>query len=124
MAKYTTKGIYEESKKVAEENNFFFIEDIIAMISCSKPTFYEYIKVDSNEFNVLKGLLNKNKIATKSSIRAKLHKGKGNELIALYKLIATDEERRSLSMTHIETIDKSEVPRQYIIIPAKPQDEE
>lgn len=95
--------IYKQSLELIKENNLFFIEDIISFLPISKPTFYDYFKVDSNEFNTIKKELDKNKVNTKVQIRRKLEKGKGAaELLALYKLIATDEERKSLSSTYID----------------------
>ena len=100
---YDKKKIYQQAEAAIKKNNLFFVEDIVAFIPCSKPTFYDFFPLDSNELNTLKGLLEHNKIITKSSIRAKLYKGnKAAELLALYKLICSDEERRALSMQHIE----------------------
>jgi hypothetical protein len=85
----------------------FFIEDIVAFISCSKPTFYEYFPVDSNELNNLKELLDNNKIETKSRIRAKLMKSeKAAELLALYRLIATTEEHQKLNQSYVDHTSK------------------
>ena len=51
-------------------------------------------------------MLEANKIRTKASIRNKLYKGKGGDLIALYKMICTDEERKALSMSYVEAKHK------------------
>jgi hypothetical protein len=101
---YDRLKIYEQAKEAITKHNLFFIEDIVAFIPCNKDTFYRFFPTDSNEYDTLKGLLEENKIKTKSSIRAKLYKGnKAAELLALYKLICSDEERRALSMQHIES---------------------
>jgi hypothetical protein len=57
-----------------------------------------------------------NKIKTKSGIRAKLYKEKGSSLIALYKMICTEEERRALSLTYQE--NKQEITGQVVIVTA------
>ena len=99
--------LYQQAQTAIKENNLFFIEDIVAFIPCSKPTFYEYFPIDSNEFNNLKGLLEQNKIRTKSAIRAKLYKSpKASELLALYRLICTPEERKMLNQNYIELTGK------------------
>ena len=99
--------LYQQAQTAITENNLFFIEDIVAFIPCSKPTFYEYFPIDSNEFNNLKGLLEQNKIRTKSAIRAKLYKSpKASELLALYRLICTPEERKMLNQNYIELTGK------------------
>lgn len=99
--------LYQQAKTAITENNLFFIEDIVAFIPCSKPTFYEHFPIDSNELNNLKDLLEQNKIRTKSAIRAKLYKSpKASELLALYRLICTPEERRMLNQNYIELTGK------------------
>ncbi len=103
MALYDKNKLYEQSKEAIEKNNLFFIEDIVAWLPCSKATFYEYFPLDSDELNELKGMLERNKIRTKSSIRAKLFRSeKAGELLALYRLICTPEERRMLNQQYIE----------------------
>jgi len=99
--------LYQQAQTAITENNLFFIEDVVAFIPCSKPTFYEHFPIDSNELNNLKGLLEKNKIRTKSAIRAKLYKSpKASELLALYRLICTPEERKMLNQNYIELTGK------------------
>jgi hypothetical protein len=108
---YDRVKIYEQAKEVITKHNLFFIEDIVAFIPCDKTTFYRFFPLDCNEYNELKDLLETNKIKTKSSIRAKLYKGeKAAELLALYKLICSDEERKALSMQHIENNVKIQKP--------------
>jgi len=103
MALYDKNKLYEQSKEAIEKNNLFFIEDIVAFLPCTKATFYEYFPVDSDELNELKGMLEDNKIRTKSSIRAKLFRSeKAGELLALYRLICTPEERRMLNQSYLE----------------------
>lgn len=99
--------LYQQAQTAIKENNLFFIEDVVAFIPCSKPTFYEHFPIDSNELNNLKGLLEQNKIRTKSAIRAKLYKSpKASELLALYRLICTPEERKMLNQNYIELTGK------------------
>lgn len=100
---YVKKEIYIKSQTAIEENNLFFIEDVVAWLPCGKTTFYGLFPLDSDEMNTLKEMLEENKIKTKSSIRAKLYKGtKSSELLALYRLICTNEERQSLNQQYIE----------------------
>ena len=99
--------LYQQAQTAITENNLFFIEDVVAFIPCSKPTFYEHFPIDSNELNNLKDLLGKNKIRTKAAIRAKLYKSpKASELLALYRLICTPEERKMLNQNYIELTGK------------------
>ena len=98
---YNKKKIYEGAVDAIKKNNLFFIEDIVAFIPCNKDTLYRFFPVNSDEYDTLRGLLNQNKVKTKSAIRKKLFKGdKAAELLALYKIICTDEERINLSTNY------------------------
>ena len=103
MALYDKDKLFEQAVEAIEKNNLFFIEDIVAWLPCSKATFYKYFPLDSDELNELKGMLEVNKIRTKSAIRAKLFRSKkAGELLALYRLICTPEERRMLNQSYLE----------------------
>lgn len=104
---YDKQKIFEQAKAVITKNNLFFIEDIVAFLPCSKPTFYEFFPVESDEINILRDLLDQNKIKTKSAIRAKLFKSpKAAELLALYRLICTKEEHQLLNQSYIDHTTK------------------
>jgi len=104
---YDTGKLYEQAIGAIEENNLFFIEDIVAFIPCSKPTFYEHFPVDSNELNALKELLDKNKVVEKVAIRKKLKTSdKAAELLALYRLLATPEEHQKLNQSYVDHTTK------------------
>lgn len=104
---YNKDEIFKQACEAVEKNNLFFIEDIIAWLPISKPTFYVFFPIDSNELNTLKNLLNINKTKTKSAIRAKLFKSdKAGELLALYRLICTSEEHRLLNQNYTELTGK------------------
>ena len=114
---YDQKKIFEQAKEQIKKNNLFFIEDIVAFIPCNKDTFYRFFPIDSDEYDTLKGLLNENRVKTKSAIRSKLFKGnKAAELLALYKLICTDEERDALSMQRVDHTTKGkEIKPEFIV---------
>jgi hypothetical protein len=106
---YNKEEIYNLAVLSVDKENLYFIEDVISFLPISKPTFYDYFKVDSNELNYIKELLDGNKIRTKLKLRKKLAEGdKAAEILALYKLIATEDERRALSMQHIDHTTKGE----------------
>lgn len=123
---YNRKKIFEQAKEAIIKNNLFFIEDIVAFITCSKPTFYEFFPIDSNELNELKNMLEQNKIKTKSAIRAKLFRGeKASELLALYRLICTPEEHKLLNQSYIDMTTKgNEINRPRIIFANLNEDDE
>ena len=104
---YDKGKIFEQAKEEIKKNNLFSIEDIVAFIPCDKTTFYRFFPTDCNEYNTLKEMLELNKIKTKSAIRAKLYKGeKAAELLALYRLICTNEERQMLNQNYIDITSK------------------
>lgn len=103
---YDKELIFQQAKDVIANNNLFFIEDVVAFLPCDRATYYRLFPQDCDECDALKKMLEANKIRTKASIRNKLYKGKGGDLIALYKMICTDEERKAISMSYVEAKHK------------------
>ena len=68
MARYCKNKIFEQAKKLANEKKLLFVQDIIDFLPLSKPTFYDYFPVGSNEFNELNKILDENKVAIKKII--------------------------------------------------------
>ena len=102
---YDRKKIFEQAKEMIIKHKLFFVEDIVAFLPISKPTFYEFFPIDSNEFNDLKELLETNRTELKVSMRSKWYKSNAPALqMALMKLICTDEERKKLAMQYSENL--------------------
>lgn len=100
---YDRKRIFEQAKEQIVSKRLIFVEEVVAFIGISKPTFYEFYPVDSNEFNELKSLIETNKISLKTSMRKKWYDSDNATLqMGLMKLIASPEEHRRLSQTHQE----------------------
>jgi len=89
--------IYNEALELSKKMGFFFVQDLIDYLTIGKTTFYTFFPEESDELNTLKENLFKNRIQQKVHLRKRLSEGSGSELIALYKLIGNDEERRALS---------------------------
>lgn len=107
---YDRGKIFVKAKENIVKHRLFFIDDVISYAGISKQTFYDFFKVDSDELDDIKELLNKNRVEVKVAIRQKLFKGdKAAELLALYKLICTDEERKALSMNYTEVDNKGHI---------------
>lgn len=97
------KKYFEKSKELILKHKLIFVQDISDFLGISLSTFYEYFPSFSDELEVLKGLITENRIALKVGLRQKMYKSKNSaETIALYKLIASDEERRLLSTNYTE----------------------
>jgi hypothetical protein len=106
---YDKDKLYQQAEKAIKENDLFFVEDIVHFLPCCKQTFYDYFPKESDELDALKELLETNKVKTKAKIRTKLFKSdKASELLALYRLIATQEEHQRLNQSYVDHTSKGE----------------
>ena len=97
------KLIFEKAKQEIVSKKLIFVEEVVAFIGISKPTFYDFFKVDSNEFNELKGLIETNKISIKTSMRKKWYDSDNATLqMGLMKLLASPEEHKKLSQNYTD----------------------
>ena len=89
----------EQVKELIQNNrNIVNIADILIELKLSKQTFYYYFPYDSDGLNEIKETLEGNKTKIKKIIRDKLLNCKSPAaLIALYKLMGTQEEREALN---------------------------
>lgn len=97
---YSRKRLYEQALQVIEERNLFFIEDLVAFLPCDRATFYRKFPQGCDECDNIKRALETNKVRTKSAIRHRLfNMDNPTAQIALYRMIATPEERDAISTT-------------------------
>lgn len=97
------KKMYESALKKAKDSGVYFIEEVADLVGISRTTFYEYFPLESDKMNAIKEVLIQNKSKDKAKIRDKLMASdKAAELLPLYKLIATSEERKKLSSSFID----------------------
>ena len=100
---YDREKKYKQALKVIKDKQLYIIDEVAVLIGISRPTFYDWFPIDSNKLNTIKEALEENKINIKSEIREKLRNGdKAAELIALYKLLSSNDERKALSMQHVD----------------------
>jgi len=93
----------EKAIKVINENDLIFIEDICAYLGVSKTLFYDKFKLNSDDYNELSEMLEKNKIKLKTSIRKKwFESDRDTGLMALYKLCSTPEEHKKLQQNYVD----------------------
>jgi hypothetical protein len=101
--------IFEKAKEVIAKHNLIFIEEIVSYLPISKPTFYEYFPIGSNEINELKTLLEDNSVSIKSVLRNKWYESDNPTLqIALYRLTSREDEHRKLNQTYTDITSKNE----------------
>lgn len=115
---YKTEDLFNTAIEQIKKHKLFFIEDIIAFLPCSKPTFYEHFPNESNYYKKMFEELEKNRTELKVSLRSKWYKSNAPALqMALMKLICNDEERKKLSMTYNDlTTDGEKIQSQPVTI--------
>ncbi len=97
---YNYKDLEDQAVNAINKHKLFFNEDIIAYLPCSSSTFYDY---DLEKSERIKEALTKVKTDIKVSQRSKWYKSESATLqIALYKLIANDEERTRLTQQQLQ----------------------
>jgi hypothetical protein len=95
---YKTEELERLALEAIEKHKLFFIEDIVAYLPCTKPTFYEH---KLNESNAIKEALLEVRTNLKVSMRSKWFRSDNPTLqLALMKILSNDEELRKLSMQH------------------------
>lgn len=101
---WNTKKLLEKAlEEIEKDDNILFIEDVVAACGVSKKTFYKYIVKDSEEYREIWDKIQDNRIEVKKYIRLKLRlSGKAAELLSLYRMICTDEERRAINQQYVE----------------------
>lgn len=114
---YDQDKIFNQALKLIEEKSVFFITDLVALLPIHRDTFYRFFPIDSDRYDRINTALEAKKVEEKLYIRAQLRKSpKAAELIALYKLICTDEERRALSMNHLDVTSQGKEVQSQIIV--------
>lgn len=101
MLRHDKKKTFEIAKELIPKHSLLFVEDIIALLPCCKPKFYEMFPVGSDELNALKDLLETNRVSMKVNMRKKWYKSDNATLqMALMKLIANKEELMRLAVSY------------------------
>jgi len=104
---YGYEGLEKWAVESIEKYNLVFMYQVVAFLPCSLSTFYAKGLEKSES---IKGALNENRIKTKQSLMQKWYKSKNATLqMGLFKLLATPEERKALSLSYIDqTITEKE----------------
>lgn len=99
---------YKLALEVAKKHKCYFIEQVISHLPISKQTFYDYYPVSSDELDAIKGILDNNRIDTKTKMYNKWFESDHPTLqVGLMKLIGNEEEAHRLNGTRIETNNKN-----------------
>jgi len=120
---YKTEELYERAIDAIERQNLFFISDVVSHLGISTETFYNHFPLESKESKDIKEKIERNKVRTKISLRSKLHNSTSpTSILALYKLICTDEERKALSMQYNDHTTDGEKINKVTFEYVRPQD--
>ena len=96
-------------KNIEENQKIVFLTDVYQSLGISASTFYRQFPVDSNEYNNINDALEANKTLMKREIRDRLANCKSPVgLLALYRLLGTQEERDALNSYREEKVTKSD----------------
>ena len=96
-------------KNIEENQKIVFLTDVYQSLGISASTFYRQFPVDSNEYNNINDALEANKTLMKREIRDRLANCKSPVgLLALYRLLGTQEERDALNSYRDEKVTKSD----------------
>lgn len=94
--------------------NILFITDLVAFLPISRATFYNY---GLDKLDILKEEIDNNRIRTKQALRAKWANSKSPALqIALYRMIATKEEKEAITLAPAPKETKQEEKTEMPII--------
>jgi len=102
---YDGKELLKQSLKIIETEEVVFIEELVSYLPCDKKTFYTH-KLHENPD--IKAAMTKNKVSKKAKLRKKWFDSENATLqVALYKLLANEEELERLQNTKASEQDKN-----------------
>lgn len=103
---YKTKELEKIAIEMIEKHKLFFTSDLITYLPCSKQTFYDH---ELDQLDSIKTALEKNKVEIKVALRKKWYQSDNPTVqIALYKLIADDDEGDRLNSQKIKAAIETE----------------
>jgi hypothetical protein len=98
---YDKNELIRLSLEAIEKHQLVFIDEVVTFIPCSRATFYNH---ELDKLDDIKEALNNVRTSTKTQLRNKWRDSENAALqIGLMKLMATDEERKRLSTSFMET---------------------
>jgi len=101
--KYNTEELFDKAKKIIEEEDVIFIEEIVTKLPCSLRTFYQHIPGSSQKMQELKEMINVNKIEKKQGLRKKWYENdNATTQLALYRLLSIPQEHKLLNQSYVD----------------------
>lgn len=110
---FKKEELINQSIEAIKSNEILFIEELVSYLPCSMKTFYNYKLQDLQD---IKEQLERNRIMKKIGLREKWYNSENATLqIALYKLLANENEYNRLTNQSNETQSQIAEPPQIII---------
>ena len=110
---FKKEELINQSIKAIKSNEILFIEELVSYLPCSMKTFYNYKLQDLQD---IKEQLERNRILKKIELRNKWYYSENATLqIALYKLLANENEYKRLTNNHNETSSQVIEPIKIVI---------
>ena len=103
---YKKADMIKQSLEAIKENDLVFVDEIIAFVPFSKATFYNH---DLDKLDSIKKALEDNRIKIKAGLRKEWRTSKHPVLqIALYRLLADEDEYDRLILQKVDHTSKGE----------------
>ena len=119
---YDKKKLHTAICDAIKENEICFLSDIPNYIGCSTRTIYNLFPVGGEDMEQIDELIDNQKAKKRVMLRKMLLKnGDSKALLALYRLVATPEERRALSTHYFESGESTKPLTIHVIDPHKQQ---
>jgi len=110
---YETQEMIDLSIKAIKENDLIFIDEIFAYVPFCEKTFTNH---ELRELPDIKRAIEDNRIKKKVALRKKWYESDNPTVqIALFKLLATPEERDILNIQKIDATEKVEVIKGFML---------
>lgn len=96
--KFTKKVILEDALEKIEEFNPSTLSELISFMNCCSKTFFNKIKVGSDEYEIIQEKLRAKKLQIANTAKAKLLMSDNpTALISIIKIYGSDEDRQALN---------------------------
>ena len=116
-----TDKLFADVMAAIKTHNIWTISEVPCFVGISKKTLYNHYPVGSERLDAIQAALDDNKMKSRVSLRNAMFKKKDPScLIALYKMVATPDERKALASHFLETsTDKLKPLEVHVIDPKK-----
>lgn len=117
--------LFADVMAAIKTHNIWTLNEVPCFVGVSRQTLYNLFPVDSERMNEIKAALDDNMMKSRVSLRNAMFKKKDPScLIALYKMVATPDERKALASHFLETsTDKLKPLEIHVIDPKKEKKE-